>query len=101
MSVPKGTTPTFVLTFEDIDLTTASHVYVTFKGAGGKVTKTDDDLTVDATSISVYLTQEETLILSNGAVAIQANWTFEDGSRAASEIVKYTLTDNLLSRVVE
>lgn len=101
MSVPKGTTPTFVLTFEDIDLTTAAHVYVTFKGAGGTVTKSDDDLTVTETMISVYLSQAETLALSKGAVAIQANWTFDGGDRAASEIVNYSLSENLLPKVVE
>lgn len=102
MSIPKGTTPTFTLTFEDIDLTSAAHVYVTFKGSGGSlITKADDDLAITATTISIYLSQTETLALSKGAVAIQANWTYGDGSRAASEIVNYALSENLLGQVVQ
>lgn len=61
MSIPRGVTPTFTLTFTDnIDLTQAEHVYVTFVG-GKAITKSDDDLTVAERQIDVYLTQEETL----------------------------------------
>lgn len=100
MAIPRGVTPTFTLTFEDVDLTLASHVYVTFRG-GTVIEKSDADLEITSTSISVYLTQAETLSLAKGAVSIQANWTYADGSRAASEIVNYRFGDNLLNRVVE
>jgi len=100
MAIPRGVTPTFTLTFEGIDLTQAIHVYVTFRG-GATITKSDDDLTITATTISVYLTQAETLSLAKGTVSIQANWTYGDGSRAASTIVNYNFTDNLLPKVVE
>lgn len=98
MSIPKGTTPTFILTLEDLDLTTVSHVYATFKGAA-VVTKADE-LEVDEHTVSVYLSQAETLALGKGDVMIQLNWTFEDGSRGASEIVKYSFSANLLDKVV-
>lgn len=102
MAIPRGTTPTFTLTFTEqgLDLTAANHVYVTFKN-GITLTKSDSDLTIGEKQIDVYLSQEETLAFRNGQTAIQANWTYGDGSRAASNIVRYTLTDNLLNRVVE
>ena len=42
------TTPTFTLTFSDnqVDLTQANQVFVTFKGNIEKITKTGNDLTV-------------------------------------------------------
>lgn len=102
MSIPRGVTPTFTLTFEsdDLDLTQADHVYVTFCNKV-TLTKSDGDLDIAAKQISVYLSQEETLSFSEGATAIQVNWTYGDGSRAASEIVRYNFNAQLLNRVVE
>lgn len=101
-SVARGTTPTFLLTFseEDLDLTQADNVYVTFRSGARSLTKTGEDLEVLPKQISVYLSQEDTLSLSS-AVRIQANWTFGGGHRAASEIVSYELSDQLLGKVIE
>lgn len=102
MAIPRGVTPTFILTFDEdgLDLTTARNVYVTFDN-GAIITKTGDALSVAAKQIEVYLSQADTLALARGAVKIQANWTFEDGSRAASSIVTYAFGPQLLNRVVE
>ena len=103
MGVPRGTTPTFTLDFEesDIDLTEAESVYVTFVGSSGqKVTKTGDDLDVQEKKISVYLTQSDSLKLPAGDVEIQANWTYADGRRCASDCVTYRFTKQLLEKVV-
>ena len=104
--IPIGTTPTFVLTVA-ADLSEAAHVYATFNGST-TITKTGDDLTIEpitgetpATAVSVFLSQAETLALSQGTVQIQVNWTFDDGSRAASDIVSYSFGANLLGKVVE
>jgi len=103
MAVAEGTTPTFTLTFAQdsgVDLTQAAHVYVVFDGLK-TIEKQDEDLTITERSVSVYLSQNETLSLANGAVGIQVNWTYDDGSRAASEIVQYTFSGNLMGRVLE
>lgn len=102
MAIPRGVTPTFTLTFEDddLDLTQAAHVYVTFRG-GREITKADDELTIAAKQIDVYLTQAETLAFRQGEVAIQANWTYLDGHRAASEIVSFNFSGQLLDKVVD
>ena len=100
--IPRGVTPTFTLTFTgDLDLTQAAHVYVSFKSGAVNIVKSDSDLTIAAKSVSVYLNQSETLSISRGATAIQVNWTYGDGSRAASDIVTYSFGDQLLNRVVE
>lgn len=100
MSIPRGTTPIFELTFkeEELDLTKANHVYVTFRCKGYKLTKTGDDLTVYPKRIDVHLGQSETLNFIN-EIEIQANWTFDgDGhadDRCASNVVKYPIDKQL------
>lgn len=102
MSVARGTTPTFTLTFSDpdLDLTEASNVYVTFSSKGSSFTKTGVALSVTAKSISVFLSQKETLSLC-GNVRIQANWLMPGGARMASDIVEYALSEQLLEKVIE
>ena len=103
MGVPKYTTPTFNLTFTEqgLDLTQAANVYVTFQSGEMKLTKSGDDLVIGEKSIGVKLTQRETAGFAVGYVMIQANWTTGTGDRAASEIVNYMITKQLLAEVVE
>lgn len=95
MSIPRGTTPIFELIFkeEELDLTKAKHVYVTFRCKGYKLTKTGDDLIVHPKRIYVHLGQSETLNFIH-EIEIQANWTF-DGDRCASKVVKYPIDKQL------
>ena len=103
MSVARATTPTFTFTFTEqtLDLTTAAHVYVTFEQGTKAITKTGEDLTIQAKSIAVSLTQKETLQFSEGNIEVQANWTDASGNRACSEVVSIELTKQLLKKVVE
>jgi len=103
MSVPQYTTPTFTLTFTEdgLDLTQAQNVYVTFRSGDVVMTKTGAELTIAEKSIGVYLSQEETAKFRIGYVDIQANWTTATGGRAASEVTKYIISEQLLKRVVE
>lgn len=107
----KGITPTIILTLpESSAVLNASHVYVTIADKCKSITKQDDELTIEADTeheaitISVFLTQAETLAFHKGSVMIQANWTYmESGTskRACSTIGKLTFADNLLNGVIE
>lgn len=102
MSVPKLTTPTFTLEFPEssnIDLTQADDVFVTFGYRGAILTKTGAALTIAEKSVSVYLEQSETMQFPVGDIQIQVNWIV-DGSRFASEIVKYPISENLYNVVI-
>lgn len=103
MSVARGTTPTYILTFNEqsLDLTAMKNVYVTFKKGARALTKTGNDIVVTERRIEVYLTQRETLSFSAGDVEVQANWTMEGGRRACSEVVNIMLSKQLLDKVVE
>ena len=103
MSVPQFTTPTFTLTFTDqgLDLTQAQNVYVTFRSGCNVITKSGEALTVGEKTIGVYLDQNDTGKFKVGTLDIQANWTTGEGGRAASEVVHYAITEQLLKRVIE
>lgn len=103
MSVARGTTPTYILTFEEetLDLTTANNVYVTFRKGAKILTKTGSDIDVAPKQVEVYLSQKETLSFSGDSVDVQVNWTFAGGRRAASEVVTIPLSRQLLEKVVE
>lgn len=101
MGVPQYTTPTFTLTFteEELDLTQASNVYVTFGRGRNKLTKTGEALTVSTKQIEVKLSQQESARF-NGDVEIQANWVLPSGDRVASEVVTVSIDDQLLTEVI-
>lgn len=104
MSIVRGTTPTFTLIFpRSVDLAEARNIYVTFRKNDVKITLTsnDSELTILHGEIRVTLTQKQTLMLGVGMVEIQVNWTFGDGLRAASNIVTYEFTKQLLTEVLE
>ena len=96
----KGTTPTVTITLKDqtVDLTAASHVYVTIASRNKNlIRKEDAALDVSEHSVALYLTQEETLALPQVAF-LQLNWTYIDGDtrkRACSEIVPVRFNPNL------
>jgi len=102
----KGTTPTYILTLpKDINLQQATNVYVTFAKTNYTVvlTKTGDDLTITNNTISVFLSQEETMKFQTDSILLQVNWTYDDGGiakRACTEIVSVPVKRNLLNEVV-
>ena len=103
----KGITPTFTFTLpEDVNLSNASSVYVTFADYYGKelLTKTGNEIEVSGNVVNVYLTQDETLGFPTGTVNAQINWTYaEDGKtkRACSDIVRAFFAKNLQNKVLE
>lgn len=103
MSVARGTTPTYILTFteQSLDLTEANHVYVTFRKGAKILTKTGTDIEVYPKRVEIYLNQKETLAFSQGEVKVQVNWTLAQGRRAASVVKTIDLSEQLLEKVIE
>ena len=100
----RGTTPTFTFTLEDetIDLALAESVYVTFRQGRRTLRKTGGELTVSGYTVTVTLTQEESLAFLTGQepVYVQLNWVYDDSSRACSETVRVRIKDNLEPEVL-
>ena len=64
---------------EGVDLTTATHIYVTLTYGNNKtlLEKGDSDVTVEsANRISIELTQAESLALPVGTAYVQVNYTY-------------------------
>lgn len=107
----KGITPTIILSLpESSAVLNASNVYVTLADKCKSITKTNDELVIEADTeheainVSVFLTQAETLAFHKGSVMIQVNWTYQEAGiakRACSTIGKLTFAENLLNGVIE
>lgn len=98
-----GTTPTFKLKLAEptVDLTEAINVYASFSQNNVKIIKSTESLDITPNEVDVYLTQEETLKFSEGTLDIQLNWTYEDGSRAATYKTSIEVENNLIGKVLE
>lgn len=94
----RGTTPNITLTVGDssIDLETADAVYVTITRGNVTVTKTGADLDVSGNVVDVFLTEEESIDLSEGVAYIQVNWVFDDVKRAATKVAQFVIDKQLL-----
>lgn len=100
----KGTTPTFIFTFPpNFDPSQASSIVLTFSSnkKDAILEKTKNDLVVDSSSVTAYLSQEETLSIPVGRVYCQINFVYDDGSRLPTNVQVITLDNNLHNRVIE
>ena len=98
----QATTPTFILTLPNtVDLAAIENMYFSLQQNGTVIKKTGDDLVIDGQTVSVYLSQAETLQILSGTASIQLNWTYSNGERACSNIVSVPVSGNLLKEVVE
>lgn len=106
MAVAIGTTPEFIFDFSsdpaasELDLTLMDHVYVTFTSGVKSFNKSDEDLTITAKTITVSLSQEDTLKFGR-TVQMQANWTFNNGKRGSSDIWEYSMGEQLCKKVLD
>lgn len=97
------TTPFQELYIPGIDLTGAD-IYVTYADLHGNViiTKTDVQAEYDdtGTSISVRLTQEQSILFkANQEYQVQVNW-MTGNDRAATCIAHFKVVDNLLKEIL-
>ena len=98
----QATTPTFILSLPNtVDLSLAANIYFSLRQGKLEIQKKNDDLVVDGQTVFVYLSQEETLQFQYGSAQIQLNWTYDDGSRACTNIANVQVSSNLLKEVVE
>lgn len=100
------TTPTLKLGVP-LDIT-GSDIYVSIRQGANKLQKSGTaivavyDSADDVTELSVTLAQDETAIFSVGSrVRLQVNWITPDGTRDATDIWSFEVTENLLNEVIE
>lgn len=82
----QGTTPTIQITINDIDLNEMQNIYVVFEQNGYILKKESSDLDIEGNTISVSLSQEETLNFKEGTCNIQLRMITKGGAAIASPI---------------
>ncbi len=100
----KGTTPDITFRFPEgkVDFTEADSILVTIKDSRENLLL---ELTPTFTenTLTIYLTQEQTLALPTGNVVLQANWTYPEGNkmkRGCSQICPISIVPNLHNEVM-
>lgn len=97
----QATTPTFVLTLpETVDLSIVDKMLFSLVQNQTKLTKKINPSDFEGQTVSVFLTQTDTLPFVKGTADLQLNWTYADGKRACSNIVKVNITNNLYPGVI-
>jgi hypothetical protein len=95
----QGTTPTIQITINDIDLNEMQNIYVVFEQNGYILKKESSDLDIEGNTISVSLSQEETLNFKEGTCNIQLRMITKGGVAIASSI-KTTKVYRVLNKEV-
>lgn len=95
----QGTTPTIQITINDIDLNEMQNIYVVFEQNGYILKKESSDLEIEENTISVSLSQEETLNFKEGTCNIQLRMITKGGVAIASPI-KTTKVYRVLNKEV-
>lgn len=83
----RGTTPTLKIKVKGIDIKQFSSIYVTFRQGDIEITKTNEDIEIEPeNTLSIWLSQEDTLAFSRGHVDVQIRAVTENKVVVASGI---------------
>lgn len=83
----RGTTPTLTCKIDGADLTDC-HIFITLRQGGYELDIEDPEVVATETgcTITVILTQEQTLKFKAGIVEVQIRWITSDGTALATNI---------------
>ena len=99
----RGTTPTLTIAVTGLVVTDLKTIKVTFKQNNIEITKNTNEVTVEEeyNTISVPLTQEDTLKFGSGSVSVQVRGLLKDDKTAiASKIKTFPMEKILLDGVI-
>ena len=97
----RGTTPTFKIKIDGIRIDELKSIYVTFKQYNTEITKRKEDVEIEENTISVKMSQEETLSFTNGRVNVQIRGLTDMGIAIGSNIYSVQVEDILKDGVIE
>lgn len=99
----RGTTPLFSFKLDtDIDLGTVDALFVTFKSLLNEVSFSKDDCVIDAETktVSVRMTQEQTLQFFPGEVSVQIRLRVGQNTAYATPVKTVRMDDILMDGVI-
>lgn len=100
----RGTTPTIRLTLNNIDLASLKSIYITIRQMSYILTKKSGEsgVGIEGNTISLYLTQEESLSFKAGYPAeIQVRGLTNSGNAFATAVSKVDVKEVLLEGVID
>ena len=99
----RGTTPTLYFNIKNADLLEIKDIQITIKSYDKTIVKTLNDVNVDEKkkTISLDLTQIETLALKEPEALVQLKVLFDDDKIAASKIFKIPIENPLNAKIIE
>lgn len=107
----RGTTPPFKCKIKDdspINLKEVQNLHFTISQGANSITKSGTDVEVqdDCHTVLTYLTQEESLSLSDRQTAkVQLNWLYEDENgvlrRGGTKVKEIEIDEQLFRKVIE
>lgn len=108
MEIIRGTTPTLMYTFSDINAGDIVYAYLLMKQpTGAKVEKYLEDATVQADTqtekgyLAFNLSQAETLSFTSGKeLLVSLDWKISDGTRGRSNVERFQVTNSGKDEVV-
>lgn len=92
----RGTTPTIELNIKGIEMSQIDEWYITIQQDSASLTKTNEDITISGTVISIPLSQEETMLFKQGEAFVQIRAITNEGLRIASAIRKLDDIERIL-----
>jgi len=98
MAIQFTDTP-FTFTVQNIDLTSVSHPYLTYKQGYVSVIIDDPEI-IDSTHFSVVLSQAQSGRFKEGKAEVNLNWFDSSGLRHATKTKTVSIERNLLNRVI-
>jgi hypothetical protein len=98
----RGTTPSIQFHFKTVDTSAISIAYLVIRCCGRVVVEKDlSEATVSEQTITWKLTQDETLKLRVGDVAVVCcDWKLTDGTRGRSKVAEYMVEPAGKSKVI-
>ena len=99
----RGTTPTVTFNLSaDFELSMIDKCYVTFKSRSGKHEITLEDVVIneEESTLSVTLSQEDTLSFDEGLVEIQIRIKLSSGEAYASPVKSFTMKQILKDGII-
>lgn len=102
LSMGRGTTPTYVVTFKGIDIDDLSDIYFTFEQSKSnqELTKHFPEVESGQGYASVKLSQAETLAFAKGNGKVQIRFIGNDGNAFKTSIVTMEVSDVLYEEVI-
>ena len=101
-TIIRGTTPTITFTFSDFNATDIVEAVFVIKQGGNTILQMDlSEADVDESTLTWYLTQENTFLLNSalGGIIV-CDWLLDNGIRGRSEVFSFAVDNPAVEEIL-